>query len=139
MPASNAPETPRQRMIGLMYIILLCMLALNVSSDVLGGFELVDDSLTISTQNSGAHRTMRFTMKFEENYKANPEKTKEWYDLAQDLKRRSDQTNSTTILIALKWAVVREADGEKCRHTQHTEEGKTLTQQPPCDAATHRA
>ena len=109
MPASNAPETPRQRMIGLMYIILLCMLALNVSSDVLGGFELVDDSLTISTQNSGAQNDALYK-KFEENYKANPEKTKEWYDLAQDLKRRSDALYN--YIDALKWAVVREADGK---------------------------
>ncbi|HEY5499756.1 MAG TPA: gliding motility protein GldM [Bacteroidales bacterium] len=110
MPASNAPETPRQRMIGLMYIILLCMLALNVSSDVLGGFELVDDSLTISAQNSGAQNDVLY-QEFKDNYKANPEKTKEWYDLAQDLKKRSNGLYN--FIDSLKWEVVREADGDK--------------------------
>jgi len=110
MPASNAPETPRQRMIGLMYILLLCMLALNVSSDVLGGFELVDDSLTTSTQNSSAQNDALY-QDFELAYKANPEKTKEWYDLALDLKRRSDTLYN--YIDSLKLEVVRESDGDE--------------------------
>jgi gliding motility-associated protein GldM len=109
MPASNAPETPRQRMISLMYILLLCMLALNVSSDVLGGFELVDDSLTTSTQNSSAQNDALYK-EFKESYKANPEKTKEWYDLALALKRRSDILYN--YIDSLKLEVVREADGD---------------------------
>ena len=110
MPASNAPETPRQRMIGLMYIILLCMLALNVSSDVMSGFELVDDSLTISTQNATAQNNVLYS-DFDYYNKANPEKTKEWYKLAQDLKHRSDVLYK--FIDALKWEVVRECDGEE--------------------------
>ena len=39
-------------MINLMYVLLMAMLALNVSSDVLNGFTLVDESLTKSTANS---------------------------------------------------------------------------------------
>lgn len=52
MATSNGPETPRQKMINLMYIVLMAMLALNVSSDVLNGFSLVDESLNRSTSNS---------------------------------------------------------------------------------------
>ena len=33
-------------MINLMYVVLMAMLALNVSSDVLNGFSLVEDSLS---------------------------------------------------------------------------------------------
>lgn len=109
MPASNAPETPRQRLIGLMYILLLCMLALNVSSDVLHGFELVDDSLTVSTENSSA-QNMDMYEQFEELYRSNPEKTKEWYQQAQDLKRRSDALYNH--IDKLKWECVHEADGK---------------------------
>jgi len=109
MPASNAPETPRQRLIGLMYILLLCMLALNVSSDVLQGFALVDDSLSKSTENSFAQNKELYS-EFEDYYKANPEKTKEWYSLAQDLKRRSDSLYS--FIEKLKLEVVMEADGD---------------------------
>jgi len=109
MPASNAPETTRQRMIGLMYIILLCMLALNVSSEVLSGFELVDDSLTSSAQNTNAKNKVLYK-DFEAYYKTNPEKTREWYMLAQDLRRRSDALYN--YIDTLKWKVVRECDGK---------------------------
>ncbi len=34
MSATNGPETPRQKMIGMMYLVLTAMLALNVSSEV---------------------------------------------------------------------------------------------------------
>ena len=110
MPASNAPETPRQRMIGLMYIVLLCMLAFNVSSDVLGGFQLVDDSLTKSAQNSKAQNDV-FYKELSDQYRSNPEKVKEWYGLAQDLKRRSDSLYN--FIERLKWEVARKADGKE--------------------------
>ncbi|MDP4278413.1 MAG: gliding motility protein GldM, partial [Bacteroidota bacterium] len=110
MPASNAPETPRQRLISLMYILLLCMLALNVSSDVLHGFELVDDSLTVSTANSSAQNIDLYNQ-LRESYQSNPEKTREWLLLAQQLKQRSDSLYN--YINALKWEVVRQADGKK--------------------------
>ena len=44
--------TPRQKMINLMYVVLMAMLALNVSSDVLEGFKLVDEGLNRTKTNS---------------------------------------------------------------------------------------
>ena len=52
MPIKKKRISPRQKMINLMYVVLMAMLALNVSSDVLNGFSLVSDSLNKSTQNS---------------------------------------------------------------------------------------
>ena len=52
MAGNNHGESPRQKMINLMYLVLLAMLALNVSSDVLKGFSLVDESLNRSTANA---------------------------------------------------------------------------------------
>ena len=34
MASKNCPETPRQRMISMMYLVLTAMLALNVSKDI---------------------------------------------------------------------------------------------------------
>lgn len=51
MGATNCPETPRQRMIGMMYLVLTAMLALNVSVDILNAFGVVDETLRISNQN----------------------------------------------------------------------------------------
>ena len=51
--AKNCPETPRQKMIGMMYLVLTAMLALNVSADILNGFSLVDNSLYSSPRFPG--------------------------------------------------------------------------------------
>ena len=48
MGAKNCPETPRQQMIGMMYLVLTAMLALNVSKDILEAFNVVDDTLAQS-------------------------------------------------------------------------------------------
>ncbi|MCL1850972.1 MAG: gliding motility protein GldM [Bacteroidetes bacterium] len=50
MGATNCPETPRQRMIGMMYLVLTAMLALNVSKDILNAFSIVDEALHTSNQ-----------------------------------------------------------------------------------------
>ena len=49
MGATNCPETPRQRMIGMMYLVLTAMLALNVSKDILNAFTVVNETLENST------------------------------------------------------------------------------------------
>ena len=76
-------------MINLMYVVLMAMLALNVSSDVLNGFSLVDESLNRSTENANLVNRGIYE-NFEEQYKTNPKKVKEWYDKAQHVRRISD-------------------------------------------------
>ena len=41
MGATNCPETPRQKMIGMMYLVYTALLALNVSAEILTGFVTV--------------------------------------------------------------------------------------------------
>ena len=50
--ANNCPETPRQKMIGMMYLILTAMLALNVSADILNGFTKLRHSMESSINSS---------------------------------------------------------------------------------------
>ena len=52
MGATNCPETPRQKMIQMMYLVYTAMLALNVSADILNAFVVVDDTLVTSTRNA---------------------------------------------------------------------------------------
>ena len=101
--------SPRQKMINLMYLVLMAMLALNVSSDVLNGFSLVSDSLNKSTQNA-SHVNNDIYETFEEQMKNNPAKVKEWYDKAQYVRTISDSIYS--LAEELKVAIVKEADGE---------------------------
>lgn len=54
MAIKKRPVSPRQRMINLMYIVLMAMLALNISTEALNGFTIVDDGLTRTTDNTSA-------------------------------------------------------------------------------------
>ena len=88
--ATNCPETPRQKMIGMMYLVLTAMLALNVSAAILNGYTQVDDSLhaTIETmQESNADTYATFKAALDKN----PDKTQEWYDKAMEVQRVSSE------------------------------------------------
>ena len=39
---AGAKETPRQKMIGMMYLVLTALLALNISKEILNGFVKVE-------------------------------------------------------------------------------------------------
>ncbi len=102
--------SPRQKMINLMYVVLMAMLALNVSSDVLNGFSLVDEGLNRSaanatTQNAATYAAMEAAME------QNPEKVREWFAKAEMVKNISDSLYQ--FAEELKWKIVREVDGEE--------------------------
>ena len=103
------PLSPRQKMINLMYIVLMAMLALNVSSDVLKGFTLIGDSLSRTTGNAIKENEALYA-DFAEQYKANPTKVKPWYDKAMQVKRMSDSLYNYSGHLRL--AIAREADGD---------------------------
>ena len=87
---AHGKETPRQKMIGMMYLVLTAMLALNVSKEVLDAFILVDGGLTVTTQNFAAKNEGlydKFNMAFEQN----PEKVGDWKTLADEVKARSNE------------------------------------------------
>ena len=44
-------ETPRQKMIGMMYLVLTALLAMNVSKQILQGYMSVNESLVKSISN----------------------------------------------------------------------------------------
>ena len=46
----SLPKEPRQLMINLMYLVLTAMLALNVSSEILHAFEVINESITSSNE-----------------------------------------------------------------------------------------
>ena len=83
--AGTKKLTPRQRMINLMYIVLMAMLALNVSSDVLNGFTIVDSGLTRSADNA-TKQIQEIFLDFEAQMLKNPEKVGEWYAKAKRVK-----------------------------------------------------
>ena len=108
MAIKKRPISPRQKMINLMYVVLMAMLALNVSTEVLEGFSLVEESLNRTTANSSKENADIFAA-FEEQMKANPEKVRVWYEKATAVKAMSDSLFD--FVQELKVAIVKEADG----------------------------
>ena len=62
-------------MINLMYVVLMAMLALNVSTEVLNGFSIVEESLNRTTGNA-AKENLAIYEDFDAQMKANPQKVK---------------------------------------------------------------
>ena len=109
MAIKKRPVSPRQKMINLMYVVLMAMLALNVSNEVLNGFSIVEESLKRTTINS-TNENLAIYDDFAEQMKKNPQKVKKWYDKSQDVKKRSDELYR--LADELKLAIVQEADGK---------------------------
>ncbi len=105
----NCPETPRQKMIGMMYLVLTAMLALNVSNEVLNGFDMVNHGLgeSISSaeiRNDGLYRS------FQTESDKNPAKVKEYLDKAKEVKEKSDAL--VKYIQDVKVKIVKIADGK---------------------------
>lgn len=96
-------------MINLMYVLLMAMLAMNVSSDVLNGFSLVDESLTRSTENTSAQNKTLYKS-FDEMMEKNPEKVRVWFERASSVKAKSDSL--CHFADQLKIRIAKAADGE---------------------------
>jgi hypothetical protein len=48
---AGGKETPRQKMIGMMYLVLMAMLALNVSKSIIDAFVAIEENIQIANQN----------------------------------------------------------------------------------------
>ena len=81
--------SPRQKMINLMYVVLMAMLALNISTEVLNGFSIVEESLNRTTNNSSMENNMIYG-ELSQMMKNNPEKVREWFEMATAVRNSSD-------------------------------------------------
>ena len=108
MSVKKRPVSPRQKMINLMYIVLLAMLALNVSNEVLKGFDLVGRSLLRSTDNTIKENEALYA-DLANQLKGNPTKVRPWYDKAMSVKQQADTLYN--YVAQLRLAIARQADG----------------------------
>lgn len=90
MSSKNCPESTRQKMINMMYLVLTAMLALNVASEVLESFRIVDASLT-QTINNVNRKNEQIYGAFDAAYMQNPTKVKEWKDKADEVRQKSTE------------------------------------------------
>lgn len=104
---AHGKETPRQKMIGMMYLVLTALLALNVSKDILDAFVLVDESLTVTTENFSEKNKLVYD-EFDKAYTSNPNKVKKWKDYADQVRKGADELYK--MINDLKIQIVQKAD-----------------------------
>lgn len=85
---SGGKETPRQKMIGMMYLVLTAMLALNVSVEILKSFLIVNEAVR-ETNEVFIKKVDNQYLMFEKAYLANPEKVGENWEKAKKAKEIS--------------------------------------------------
>ena len=78
-------ETPRQKMIGMMYLVLTALLAMNVSKQILQGYMSVNESLVTSIKNLKENNE-RVTKSFEGSIDGNAA-AKPYYDKAVECQK----------------------------------------------------
>ncbi len=88
---SNAKETPRQKMIGMMYLVLTCLLALNVTKEVLQGFVTINESIETTNSNFTAN-TKNMMLAFEDAIKKGRNEAKPYYIKAKEVTQLSQTT-----------------------------------------------
>jgi len=83
-------ETPRQKMISMMYLVLTALLALNVSVDILDAFAIVND--TLENSNASVERKIEdYYRTFEQQYLKQPEKVQDLWDRAKLIRKKTDE------------------------------------------------
>jgi len=88
------PAEPRQKMINLMYLVLTALLALNVSSEILNAFKVVDKSLTTSNENlASANNTLYTSLDAKLKDPVTADKAKPWHEKALIAKGYADVLN----------------------------------------------
>lgn len=123
MGATNCPETPRQRMVGMMYLVLTALLALNVSKEILDSFLIVNESLEITNENFTKKLDGTYAS-FEQQYTMNKAKVEPFWKKAQqaktyaaDLIKYIEQIRAT-VISKESGLSVEECDTINIRHVQ---------------------
>lgn len=108
----HGKETPRQKMIGMMYLFLTAMLALNVSKEVLDSFILVNDSLTVTVENFKAKNQKSYD-DFEKQRAINESKVAKWHEKALEVRKRTEDI--IKYIKEVKILLVHKADGPETK------------------------
>lgn len=91
---AGGKETTRQRMINIMYLVLLAMLALNVSDTILDAFKNINDSLDTSKNNVNTSINQLFSAFENSKLKEEPARAQPIYDKAKQAQKAADDLNN---------------------------------------------
>ena len=118
---ANNPNSPRQKMINLMYLVFIAMMALNVSTEVLDGFELVEDSLHTSIDNA-SKRNGLVAGEIDDYYQTNPAKVQEWYLKKNEVKQKSDSLYNYIQELKARIAIVADGKDADIHNIEHKDD-----------------
>ena len=82
--------TPRQKMIGMMYLVLTALLAMNVSKSILDAFVIVNEGLERTNENF-EKKNQKLYADFKAALEKNPDKTKPYHERALKAKKLSEE------------------------------------------------
>ncbi|MCL2327507.1 MAG: hypothetical protein FWC39_03220 [Bacteroidetes bacterium] len=85
----HGKETPRQKMIGMMYLFLTCMLALNVSKDILDAFIQINNSLNETNRNF-VNKNAIVYQEIEKAFMANQNKVRRVKEASDSLSKKAN-------------------------------------------------
>jgi len=105
---AGGKETPRQKMIGMMYLVLTALLALNVSKEILQSFVVINNSLEITNDNFVGNNANTYAQ-FEKANANDPLKAGKYYKSAKSVKALADEL--VNHIEELKGRVVAGTDG----------------------------
>lgn len=115
---AGGKETPRQKMIGMMYLVLTALLALNVSKAILDAFVAIEENIQISNVNEyGRGEEKRMDLKEVAEDKTNPEAMKKAISLLKVVAQVDKMTAENIKMIDdLKLEILKKC-GEKVDQT----------------------
>jgi gliding motility-associated protein GldM len=124
----HGKETPRQKMIGMMYLVLTAMLALNVSAEVLDAFRLVNEGIKNTTE-IFSRKNESIYKEFEAEVAKNKQKALEWKNKAFDVRSQADELYD--YIQNLKVTIVKQNQGKNIEENEALSEkdGKILIDQ----------
>jgi gliding motility-associated protein GldM len=85
---AGGKETPRQKMIGMMYLVLTALLAMNVAKEVLDAFVSIDNSIMANASTFEKKANEQHT-EMAALYSSKPEKYEEFYQKSTQLKAKA--------------------------------------------------
>jgi gliding motility-associated protein GldM len=100
-------ETPRQKMIGMMYLVLTALLALNVSKQILDAFIVVNESMETTNENFSKKLDNTYA-NFKIQYQLNPNKVGPYWEKAQMARKLS--TKFSSYVDSIKYLVIQKSE-----------------------------
>jgi hypothetical protein len=127
-------ETPRQKMIGMMYLVLMALLALNVSKEVLDAFAILDTGL-VNTMLTVEESNNKVIADFQIQYELNKVKVEPWINKAENVKLKADSI--VKFIQDCKIEMINEAKDFEALREDGTIDGELIEKKDNVDIPAH--